>query len=699
MALLKYFWCCRHFPKSWDAVSEIIIAGMIALSLRLKGFAALGPPPSLMKLLKSEKAEAEIVGHVIILGITVLGVGMISLYGVPSILSLEDMANLKNAEQTFTVLDSHASRAFLGDSPLQTTNINLGGGVLTVEPNSTSPSYITVNGGIFNFTMPMGKVEYQLGDRIVAYEGGGVWSKYPNGSVMISRPEFNYNGVTLSLPVFEINGTGSVGGKGTEVISFRKNPVVILFPIPGIIDQLTWKKQWYFNTSNNDSWSPTYYVSSGSNPIVTYGNSSTDGNPQPSIYFQIKEPNLIVQTNWTSPNFTWNNSNGTLTSASLSFDWSVSLGQEVPTDTGSSPTPSFYVLLVKPNNSISLIYPPKTFSASSPWNTTSVNIPVDNFTQNGSYQLMLASTLTTRGNAPPPIVKIMWDNPTIQLNYTVINASYANRINPVNYSQIGNVSVNITSDFYDAWADYIRSVSSTKIVSEDKTNHTVGMNLTVYPSYVGIMNSYLQTIIALRGLDGSNPTPLKNFSFKIYFSGMNKWDIGAKNGNRELMFYIDKFNNLPPVLSIGYQDTGFSHSQEMWGSLNYTVKTDAKGDYIDVDLLNKSLSLSYSDQSVMGADNSCDPGQIKNDLNNTAFSWDNILINTSNANKTQSLYDITQHYIQKMAQNGDITFNQCAPSSQHKFPTPDSTMYINYYSPGGLVYLHITDNKADVRIS
>ncbi|MCZ7393394.1 MAG: hypothetical protein O8C56_08720, partial [Candidatus Methanoperedens sp.] len=102
MALLKYLWWCRHFPKSWDAVSEIIIAGMIALSLRLKRFAALGPPPSLMKLLKSEKAEAEIVGHVIILGITVLGVGMIASYGVPSILSLEDMANLKNAEQTFT---------------------------------------------------------------------------------------------------------------------------------------------------------------------------------------------------------------------------------------------------------------------------------------------------------------------------------------------------------------------------------------------------------------------------------------------------------------------------------------------------------------------------------------------------------------------------------------------------------------------
>ncbi len=28
-----------------------------------------------------------------------------------------------------------------------------------------------------------------------------------------------------------------------------------------------------------------------------------------------------------------------------------------------------------------------------------------------------------------------------------------------------------------------------------------------------------------------------------------------------------------------------------------------------------------------------------------------------------------------------------------------STMYIDYYAPGGLTYLHITDNKADVGIS
>ncbi|MDO9098106.1 MAG: hypothetical protein Q7U60_08295, partial [Candidatus Methanoperedens sp.] len=133
-----------------------------------------------MKLLKSEKAEAEVIGHVIILGITILGVSMIALYGIPAIYSLQDMANVKSVEQAFTVLDSRASRAILGESPLQITNINLGGGTLTVETNSTgTKSYMVIKSknDTFNVTIPMGKIKYQLGDRIVAYEGGGVWSK------------------------------------------------------------------------------------------------------------------------------------------------------------------------------------------------------------------------------------------------------------------------------------------------------------------------------------------------------------------------------------------------------------------------------------------------------------------------------------------------------------------------------------------
>ncbi len=185
-----------------------------------------------MKLITSEKAEAEVIGHIIILSITILGIGMITLFGVPAIYTLEDMANSKNVEQAFTVLDSRASRVTLGDSPLQITNIELGGGTLTVEPNSSrNPGYIFVNSSGFNFTIPMGRIKYTLDDRIVSYEGGGVWAQYPGGgTVMLSPPEFHYNGWTLTLPVINVSGNASVGGKGTAVVSVKKMATIIKYP-------------------------------------------------------------------------------------------------------------------------------------------------------------------------------------------------------------------------------------------------------------------------------------------------------------------------------------------------------------------------------------------------------------------------------------------------------------------------------------
>lgn len=174
-----------------------------------------------------DRADAEVVGHAILLSITVLGVSMILLYGIPAISSLQDLANVKNSEQAFTVLDSRTSRAALGDAPRQITDFNLAGGYLSVIPNSSEASYILLEfkneTTIINSTsIPMGKIVYRLGDREIAYEGGGVWSKYPAGSIMLSPPEFHYNGITLTLPVINISGNSSMGGNGVASINIEK---------------------------------------------------------------------------------------------------------------------------------------------------------------------------------------------------------------------------------------------------------------------------------------------------------------------------------------------------------------------------------------------------------------------------------------------------------------------------------------------
>ncbi len=182
-----------------------------------------------MTFLNSEKAVSEVIGHVIILGLTITGVALITLVGVPSISKLQDMSTVRNAEQAFTVLDSRVSQVALGATLKQIIDVELEEGYLSVLPNSSSEqSYILFEfkdptTGIQSITIPMGKIVYRKGDREVAYEGGGVWSKYPEGSVMLSPPEFDYNGVTITMPVVNISGNFSEGGKGMASLKIEKN--------------------------------------------------------------------------------------------------------------------------------------------------------------------------------------------------------------------------------------------------------------------------------------------------------------------------------------------------------------------------------------------------------------------------------------------------------------------------------------------
>ncbi|MDP3103761.1 MAG: hypothetical protein Q8M95_04045 [Candidatus Methanoperedens sp.] len=77
----------------------------------------------------------------------------------------------------------------------------------------------------------MGKIVYRLGDRELGYEGGGVWSKFLAGSVMVSPPEVHYNGMTLTLPVVNVSGKSNSGGTGKVSMSAERiRDIKIIYP-------------------------------------------------------------------------------------------------------------------------------------------------------------------------------------------------------------------------------------------------------------------------------------------------------------------------------------------------------------------------------------------------------------------------------------------------------------------------------------
>lgn len=216
------------------------------------------------RLFESEKAVSAVVGMLIVLALTITSISIILLYATPTINNMEDMANAQGVEQAFTVFDSRTSKVALGESPSQTTSFSIINGNMAV--NGYNGSYdnsrivvicVDTNATWFNsfennmytweawvphlgkpemseFNASMGSITYSKDERIIGYEGGGIWSMYPGGkTVMISPPEFHYNGETVTLPIMKITGTEvSSGTTDVGVTVSSSNMPTVLYPDP-----------------------------------------------------------------------------------------------------------------------------------------------------------------------------------------------------------------------------------------------------------------------------------------------------------------------------------------------------------------------------------------------------------------------------------------------------------------------------------
>ncbi|WP_370573943.1 hypothetical protein [Methanomethylovorans sp.] len=494
-------------------------------------------------MLKNEIAVSSVIGISIILVISLLSIGLMLLYTAPLISETQEMAKAQKAEQAFTVFDSRTSKASLGESPLQTTTLTLMGENVAVrgDDDSYNESRIMIialssnsdwydgfysQRGAWNawkdyeieddfagFNASMGKVRYYSEDRVIAYEGGGIWSRYPEGgTVMISPPEFHYNGETLTLPIMKVNGDDSSGGSSNVNINVR----------------------------------------SSNTPVVLYPN--------------------------TDPN------------------------------TGN-----------------------------------------ENFT------------------------------------------------NPLNCEKI---FIYINSEFYDGWAEYAETLTTTTAMLDHK-NKTAIIEMDTRPAMgtFPLMHSF-----KIGRLNQSNSTPIGNFSF--YYEASEKAadkfnpsdsSIVATSGKKTLIYSIDTKNIDSKkhiyLRSIKYTDDMVGMSEE-WtsapnnGFLIYTSnKPPKKTANTTIDLVSDSHLVKYNSAS---GDFSWGPvGSITMtpDLN----------IAMNNANSTQSLNNITQHYMKLLAKDGTI---QCTWNQKKDQISESKSTYTLIYDGGGgvLTYLHITSNELNVTL-
>ncbi|MCG1002582.1 MULTISPECIES: archaellin/type IV pilin N-terminal domain-containing protein [Halobacterium] len=156
------------------------------------------------------RGQTETIGMVLLLAITVVGVGVVVAVGGSALDTAQNQSSVQRAEQSMSLFDARTALVALGRSDGQSLTLaNAERGSYEVRPDTGR--MVVVREGEDGSTTEyldttLGSVVYENGDSEVAYQGGGVWRSRGAGAELVSPPEFNYRGATLTLPVIRVTG-------------------------------------------------------------------------------------------------------------------------------------------------------------------------------------------------------------------------------------------------------------------------------------------------------------------------------------------------------------------------------------------------------------------------------------------------------------------------------------------------------------
>ena len=165
----------------------------------------------------AERAQSEVLGTVLLLGLTVAVVGTTVALGGAALDDSQRTADLQRVEGAMTQVDSKASLVAHGGSPSQRLRLDPGRNAdLRVDEGAGSMRIeVETENGTYTNETTLGAIIYERGDDVIAYQGGGVWRSGADGARMVSPPEFHYRGDTLTLPLVTIAGGGELSDSVT----------------------------------------------------------------------------------------------------------------------------------------------------------------------------------------------------------------------------------------------------------------------------------------------------------------------------------------------------------------------------------------------------------------------------------------------------------------------------------------------------
>ena len=176
-------------------------------------------------MMRTDRGVSSVVGVVLLLGITIIGTGAVVGIGSQAFADAERTATTSQAGHALTQFDSKAAIVALGESSSQRVDLGPSGDGEFVAENDSGWLRVVHHNATGNgtekqiYNASLGSVSYRNGDTEIAYQGGGVWERRGNGSVMRSPPEFNYRRATLTLPAIRVTSEGQASGRTTAVVT------------------------------------------------------------------------------------------------------------------------------------------------------------------------------------------------------------------------------------------------------------------------------------------------------------------------------------------------------------------------------------------------------------------------------------------------------------------------------------------------
>ncbi|MFB6308236.1 MAG: hypothetical protein ABEH35_02810 [Haloarculaceae archaeon] len=159
------------------------------------------------------RGQSAPLGMALVFAIVITSTTVIVAIGAGSITATQGQIDIQRTEKTLTQLDSKAAMVALGRSNVQQVELAAASekgyivtdaGRMIVEHKEGATTTTLVD-------RDLGEIKYEADDQTIAYQGGGVWKKVGDDTVMISPPEVHYRDATLTLPLITISGDKSLG--------------------------------------------------------------------------------------------------------------------------------------------------------------------------------------------------------------------------------------------------------------------------------------------------------------------------------------------------------------------------------------------------------------------------------------------------------------------------------------------------------